>query len=234
MQTASGDMTALNSVAAFRALSPQGKALLERGRRIHHVEAACSLIEKGDPVSGAYFVLSGRLRVFTMTPGGREATLYLLGPGDTCVLALNSLFNRLAYPAWVESETATTLAVVSGEAYRQLFESEAAIRDLTINVLSGLVFRLMSELEEVHGCTVEQRLANFILTRADGDGILHKTQQELADHIGTSREVVARLAARWGGEGVIATGRGVIRLQDRRALRALSGVAEPPTRRPSP
>ena len=32
-----------------------------------------------------------------------EATLYVINPHETCVLALNCIFNDLLYPAWVEA-----------------------------------------------------------------------------------------------------------------------------------
>lgn len=122
-------------------------------------------LHKGQPVSGAYVVLAGRLRVFSLSPNGTEATLYFIDPGETCVLALNCLFNDLLYPAWVQAETASSIALIPGAVYRKLFERETAIQNLTVHTLSTLVFRLMSELELVHSSHHKQRLANFILMR---------------------------------------------------------------------
>lgn len=102
------------------------------------------------------------------------------------------------------------MAVVPGQIYRALFESERAIQDLTVRALSTLVFRLMDELDHVHSCTLEQRLANFLLVRASGTRVVWQTQQEIAGQIGTSREVVARLIGRLLTRGLIATGRGSV------------------------
>lgn len=216
----------LDVVPAFRALGPDGRALLERGVRRLSAPADRVIVEKGGAVSGAYFVLSGGLRVFTLTPAGREAALYDIGPGETCVLALNGLFNDLLYPAWVRAETDTAVAVVPGRLYRDLFEREAAIRDLTVRSLSTLVFRLMAELEDVHALTVEQRLANFLVERASAQGRVRKTQQELAAHIGTSREVVGRLMARFADRGMVATRRGDITVLDAPALGRIGTAGE--------
>lgn len=169
-----------------------------------------TITERGQDVSGAYFVLEWRVRVFSLLPSGKEATLYALRPGETCILALNSLFNDLFYPAWVQAEPPPTVAVVPGRIYRALFESEWAIQDLTVRAMSTLVFRLMDELDNVHACTLEQRLASFLLVRASGERVVRQTQQEIAGHIGTSREVVARLIGRLVARGWIATGRGTV------------------------
>ncbi|MBF0268370.1 MAG: Crp/Fnr family transcriptional regulator [Alphaproteobacteria bacterium] len=214
-------MAGLDKVAAFRALSEKGKALLKQGAATHRFKGGNVIIDKGQNVSGAYFVLEGRLRVFTYTPAGREATLYLIEPGETCILALNSLFNRLLYPAWVQTERATTVAVVPGPVYRSLFESEPSVQGLTVEALSTLVFRLMGELEQVHSHTLDQRLASFLLLHASAECAVGMTQQEIAGHIGTTREVVARLLGRMAKQGWIETKRGNVRILKAPALAAL-------------
>lgn len=211
-------MTGLDAVAAFRALSPAGRELLGRGVATSRFPAGKTIVDKGQDVSGAYFVLDGRLRVFTYAENGREATLYQIARGETCILAVNSLFNDLLYPAWVQCEAPTTVAVVAGPVYRALFESERAIRDLTVGALSTLVFRLMGELEEVHSCTLDQRLARFLLLHAASDRTLRKTQQDIAGHIGTSREVVGRLMAKFAASGWIETRRGSVSIRQPAAL----------------
>lgn len=215
-------MSDLWRIGAFAKLSEQGRRMVERGSQLHRFSADKTLIEKGQDVSGAYFVVEGRLRVYSLLPGGKEATLYHITPGETCVLALNSLFNDLLYPAWVKTEPATTVAVVPGRLYRELFESERTIQDLTVATLSTLVFRLMAELDQVHSCTLEQRLAGFLLVRASSRAKVRQTQQEIASQLGTTREVVARLTSRMANRGWIATGRGEITILQPSLLSALA------------
>jgi len=202
-------------------LSEQGKKLFDE-RLLHHTfPKGRVLLEKGDNVSGAYFVLRGQLRVYTYSPMGKEATLYMIEPGETCVLALNSMFNNILYPAWVETECETVLGVLPGEIYRSLFRHEVGIQDLTVQALSTAVFRLMDELEQVHGQKLDQRLAGFLLMRASSAGVVLKTQQEIAAHIGTTREVVAKLLGEFSCKGWVATSRGQVRLCDAKALTTL-------------
>jgi CRP/FNR family transcriptional regulator, anaerobic regulatory protein len=207
------------ALETFLPLSPDGRAVLQRSVHYYQFDAQEPVVHKGQAVSGAYLVTRGRLRVFTFSPQGTEATLYHLDAGETCVLALNCLFNDLRYPAWVESDAGTQVALIPGKVYRNLFESEAAVRDLTVSALSTLVFRLMGELEQLHACNLDQRLANFLLVNSSGDGNLHMTQQTIASHLGTSREVIARLVRGFVAQGCIETGRGVIRLRDTERLR---------------
>ena len=172
---------------------------------------------KGDAITGAYLVLSGALRVFTTSSAGAEATLYFLNPGDTCVLAANCLFSDTPYPASVQSETPTVVAFIPGRVYRILFAEEQAIQDLTLKAFSGVVSRLMSELEKVHVAGQRERLAEFLLNHAS-QGVLRITQQRLAGHLGTSREVVARLIGDMVSQGVIHSQRGAVTIKDHAAL----------------
>lgn len=118
-------MTVLDELERFEPfskLSNHGKTLLAQGAIRKECAKSTIALIKGQTVSGAYVVLSGRLRVFTYTPGGTEATLYFINPGETCVLALNCLFNDLLYPAWVQAEEVTVVSLILGDVYRKLFE----------------------------------------------------------------------------------------------------------------
>jgi CRP/FNR family transcriptional regulator len=174
------------------------------------------------------------LRVFTISPNGVEATLYILSPGETCVLALNCVFNDLLYPAWVQAEQPSLVCVIPGAVYRRLFEIEGAVRDFTVRNLATLVYRLMSELEQVHGSHHRQRLIHFILHHASSDGVLRMTQQQVAGHIGTTREVVARLMQELVTARLVRTARGEIRISDLFGLkRSLNPVTNQRTGRGS-
>jgi len=210
-----------NNLPVFQNISSQGRCLLDQGLIHKAFPPSTELLYRGAQISGAYIVTKGRLRVFSISPSGAEATLYCIDPGETCVLALNCLFNDLLYPAWVATETETSVAILPGPTFRQLFESEPSIQNLTVHALSSLVFRLMGELEQVHFCTLEQRLANLLLLRASTEGILRMTQQELAYHLGTTREVIARLMGDLVLKGLVKTRRKEITIVNAKALAAL-------------
>ena len=211
-------MAATDQLESYLELSPQGQKQLRDGVQLVALEKAGEIIHKGQQVSGAYLVTRGRLRVFTYTPQGNEATLYFIRPGETCVLALNCLFNDLRYPAWVESDADTEVAVIPGPLYRRLFEQESSIQDMTVQALSTLVFRLMNELEQIHSFNLDQRLASFLLNHANDAGEVHLTQQALAGHLGTSREVIARVMQGFSAHKLVQTKRGLVRILDAQGL----------------
>ncbi|KAF1709249.1 cAMP-binding protein [Pseudoxanthomonas kalamensis DSM 18571] len=220
-------MGTLDHVQVFERLGPAGKALLDRGTVRITAQRQQSLLYKGQSISGAYVVIDGCLRVYTISPSGTEATLYTLAPGETCVLALNSLFNDLRYPAWVEAQEDSSIAFIPGNVYRSLFATEASVRDLTVRALSTLTFRLIQELEVMHSGRNKDRLAHFLLHHATNDGTIRMTQQRIAQHLGTTREVVTRLIGELADAGLVETARGriVILDCDRLTLLASPGLS---------
>jgi CRP/FNR family transcriptional regulator len=182
------------------------------------------VLRRGDPVDGVFLVTSGTLRVYHLTAEGREATLYRVRPGETCILALTAAFRREQYPAWVETEaTPLRFALLPGEEFRRLYDQEPAFRGFVFEVLSGRVFELMSRLEELGSLSLEQRLAAFLLAEADGAAEVAMSQARLAAHLGTAREVVSRSVRSLAACGLVATSRGRIRLLDVPALRERAG-----------
>ncbi len=202
-------------------LTDSGKRSFNQYMIKKQFERGSQVILKGDCVSGVYFVLEGTLRVFTISADGRETTLYKIEKGDTCILALNSFFSNLLYPAWVEADQDSLIAIIPGDSYRLLFAKEPVIQDITIRALSSAVFGLMSELDLRHSQSLEQRLARYLMTHASSEGKVFKTQQNFASELGTTREVIGRFMAQFAKQKLITSQRGVVSLLDKDGLRKL-------------
>ena len=159
--------------------------MLARELQILDVPETKTLIHRGDTVGGAYLVMEGTLRIYNLAANGRQTTLYWVEPGDSCILAMNCAFRDLAYPAWVENDgVPTKLAVVPSAAYRSLFAVEPAVQAYTFEVLSARIFELMSILEDVNTLDMEQRLADFLLRKCDGSGVVALSHARIAAGLG--------------------------------------------------
>lgn len=194
-------------------LSARSKHLIGMHGRIRVLRRGAAVIRKGDRVGGMYFVIAGRLRVFTISPGGEEASLYVVDRGESCLLATSALFADMLYPAWVEvAAKETRLFVIPSEVFRTLFEAERTVRDFTVNILSRRVFDLMILLEETALFSLEDRLKNFLVRSVNESHELEITHEKIAASLGTSREVVSRKLQQLSQAGLIETSRGSVRL----------------------
>jgi CRP/FNR family transcriptional regulator, anaerobic regulatory protein len=190
------------------------------------VEPAQVLLQRGDPVDGAFLIVGGSLRAYYITSEGREATLYRVESGETCVLALTSAINRKPYPAWVDAGTqGGSLVRVPGAMFTRMLDDERAFRHFVFGALAGRVFELMQTLEETGSAQIEQRVARFLLRRMDSDGAVRATQSGIASELGTAREVVFRALRALSARNVVVTGRNRIQIIDARELARIANAA---------
>ena len=188
------------------------------------VAPASRVLERGDAAGGAYLVVGGVLRVFYITSEGREATLYHVEPGGTCVLALTATLAAEPYPAWVEAgNRGAEVVCVPSRLFQRLLDGEGGFRQFVFAALSARIFELMQTLEETGSAQLEQRLARYLLRHADAAGSLRITQAGIAAELGTAREVVFRALRSLAERGLVQTGRMRIRVTDPEALRTIAG-----------
>ena len=81
-----------------------------------------------------------------------------------------------------------------------------------------LLASLFTLVDEVAFAPLEQRLARRLLAEADATQKVAKTHQQLADDVGSVREMVSRHLGEWERAGWVRTGRGQIEIVDRYAL----------------
>jgi CRP/FNR family cyclic AMP-dependent transcriptional regulator len=123
------------------------------------------LINEGDPGASLYIVLEGRLRAYASSPEGREATTCCVvqGPQLQCFLA--------AHPDFALHLSQKLIRMV-----RRLTEQ---VKSLALQDVYGRMVRLLMELSEPAGT---ERIVREKLT-----------QQDIADRVGSSREMVNRV-----------------------------------------
>jgi CRP/FNR family transcriptional regulator len=189
-------------------------------RHTVHVEAPSGhvLFTEGAPCRGFPLVLKGEVRVAKVSAAGRSLELYRVTPGEMCVLSTTCLFGQVAHSADAACVEATELVLLSADGFEEL-TAEPAFRRYAFGVLAERIAQLMTLVEAVAFQRLDQRLAAALL----GSGaVLQATHQELADEVGTVREIVTRLLKRFEAEGLVSMGRRRIELRDPAALRDIA------------
>ena len=166
------------------------------------------------------FVLEGAIRVFKTAESGREITLYRVEEGQSCILSSGCGSGIVSFPATAVAERATSAAFVSSETVRRLLAEGAAFRDFVLQQYSQRMAEVMELVQEVAFRRVDERLAQWLVEhsstaeRGSGSapGLVEATHQELADHVGTSREVVSRILKDWEQRKVLQISRGSLML----------------------
>jgi CRP/FNR family transcriptional regulator len=175
---------------------------------------------EADPCRGFPLVLSGRIRVVKSDPRGRRLKLYDVGPGDSCILTSSCLLSQRAYPAEGVTESEVELALVPAPLFVALVDQFEPMRRHVFALFADRLVEMMALVESVAFQRLDQRLAARLL----GHGaVLRLTHQQLADELGSAREIVSRVLGQFAQEGAIRSGRQEIEILDAARLRRRAG-----------
>ena len=182
-----------NTISFANKMSDRILSELKLHSENHHFKKDETIIHKGQEIGGAYIVLSGTLRIFTMDLQGNEKPIYSLNAGEICIFSINCIFKRIVYPAWVkvDSKSANVLAIPTVK-FKELYDMESSVRDYVLNSMSERIFDLMSSIEEVSIYDLGHRINSFLVRSYSSNQILHISHQDIATSLGTAREVVSR------------------------------------------
>jgi CRP/FNR family transcriptional regulator, anaerobic regulatory protein len=97
-------------------------------------------------------------------------------------------------------------------------QSSQPFRELVLADYSRLLANMIKLVDEVTFSSLPRRLAHRLLADADSEDVVTKTHQQLAHDLGSAREVISRHLSEWESAGIIASGRGRIRLCDKTAI----------------
>ena len=128
-----------------REIDPAIAALLEDAKPIV-VPADQYVFNAGDPCQNYLLVLKGDIRVQIISTGGREATLYRIGPGGSCILTTSCILGREHYPAEAITETEVLAVAISTARFEMALEQSARFREF---VFDSFASRLASVIERV-------------------------------------------------------------------------------------
>src|SRR3974390_157195 len=145
------------------------------------------LFNEGDACSGLFLIASGKIRIFKLSPSGREQVLAVEGPGSS--FAELPVFGGGAYPASASVLENAELLFISRKDFQNFCLEHPDVSLKVIAVVGSRLRRLVGIIEELSFTTVRQRLIALILrlTQTTGtpssNGVsfeLTKSHQELA------------------------------------------------------
>jgi CRP-like cAMP-binding protein len=221
------DMAAntIERIALFRDLNPDARGVLAESGEIRRFARGAMLWNAGDAPAGLHVVIEGEVRVVRIV-SGRQHVVHTEGPGGT--LGEVPLFDGAGYPATAIAACATTCAVFSRETLQRAIECDARLAFALLGRLAARLRQVIGRLDGANSRTVRQRLSQFLVARSAEVGVptfaLGGTQTEVAEELGTLREVLVRELRELREAGIIeAAGRGRFRVRDAARLRRLAG-----------
>lgn len=162
---------------------------------VRRFPAQAVLINEGDTADALYIVLSGRVKVYAANEEGKEVVITTHGAGEYVgELSLDGGIRS----ASVMTMEPTTCCVVSGANLREFI---AVHPDFALHLIHKLIWRLRHATDRVKSLALDdvyERVVRLLLDTSDpsGEGRLVRerlTQQDIAERVGASREMVSRI-----------------------------------------
>lgn len=198
------------------ALSPSDRELVLTGSSRVSYAAGFVAYDRAVAKPFAAVAESGLVRLFVQSEDGRQASISYLHPGD--IYAVGDMLPP--GPAHIQALEDSVLLMIDPENLFRLAVINLAIAEVAIRTL-GLVVRHLERIITVRSLgSMTERLAFDLLERASdaqirgGELLCRVTHQQLADSIGSTREVVTRLLGDLRRSGLVVTSPGRVRVVD--------------------
>jgi len=223
---------ALDASALFEGLTaPEREALLGISRT-RWAPRNSLLFSEGDAAGGFFLIVSGRVKVFKVSPDGKEQILHIFGVGE--IVGEVAVFSGKHFPASAVTLQDSDLLYIPRDGFLRLATGRPQI---LLNMLATLSRRLRLftvQIERLTLMEVASRLAQVLLEvgRSGVAGAEHiaelgVTKGQLANQIGATPETLSRTFRKMSRKGLIKVNRNRVTLCDREGLEQLaSGVGQ--------
>ena len=153
------------------------------------------LINEGEQGNSLFIVLSGRVKVYASNAAGKEIVIDFHGPGE-CVGEMS--LDGAPRSASVMTTEPTTCAIVTREQFREFIRERP---DFALYLIGKLIQRARRATENVKSLALTDvygrlvRLLGSLARDVDGTMVVSEkfTQQQIAERVGSSRDMISRL-----------------------------------------
>ena len=182
------------------------------------------ILHSGDECTGLYLIKSGQLRAYILSDEGREITIYRLFDRDICLFSASCMIQSIQFEITIEAEKDTQLWLIPVYVYKSIMAQSAPVANFTNELMASRLSDVMWLIEQVLWKSMDKRVAAFLLDEVsiENTNSLKITHEEIANHIGTHREVVTRMLKYFQTEGMVKLSRGTIEIINEEQLEALS------------
>lgn len=186
-------------------------------RRFYH--KGQTILHQGDRGDSLFVIVSGRVRIYTLSPEGHELSIWIYDEGD--FFGEMALLTGEPRSACAEAMQSTEVLVLHRQAFRDYLLANPLAAIHTIEALSKRLRRTTESAEGLFSLNVTQRIARKLLELMDRFGVpqedgvlidLNLSQEAMATLVGTTRESANRALRHLRDEGIVEVNRSRIRV----------------------
>lgn len=191
------------------------QSLLKEGTIIQYPSGA-TITEPGKFIKIVPLILEGSIKILRVDEDGKELFLYYLESGETCALSLTCCSANKASEIKAVTEEDTLILGIPIHKHEEWTDQFKQWKEFVAMTYQTRFQEMLIALDAVAFKRMDQRLMGYIVTKMKQhkSNELHTTHQEIANELGTSREVISRLLKQLEKKKWIELGRNVIYIRD--------------------
>ncbi len=177
------------------------------------------IFDEGSECNTLAVIITGRVRVYKLGESGKEITIYRIFEGESCILTISSILSNLTFPATAVAEEETEALILPADIFKELVNKDEAWRNYTFGLVNKRLANIITVVEKVAFKRMDERIAEFLVKKSDSEpNGLNITHQEIADELGTHREVISRILKEFEKLELIKLSRNRIEILNRNEL----------------
>lgn len=171
-----------------------------------------TIVSENASVHSIPIVTKGSIKVLQSDDTYKEMVLYYLRPGETCIMSfLAGLYHDTSKVKAVAEEK-SEVVFIPVEKIRELIREYPEWLNYIFQIYHKRFEELLEVVDAVAFKNMDERLLSFLKKRSEviGSRTLTMTHEQLAQELGTAREVISRLLKKMEAEGLVELGRNKI------------------------
>lgn len=182
------------------------------------------IFSEGEEAIGFFVVLTGRVKVFKLSPEGKEQILHIFGSGEP--FGEVPVFKGENFPAHAQALEESRIFCFPKGSFVSLVKKNPSLALNMLAILSLRLRRFAHLIDDLSLKEVPGRLATYLLyvseqNKGSDDLELTITKGQLASLLGTIPETLSRILGRMARQGLITSEGNRIRIMDRQGLQDL-------------
>ena len=180
------------------------------------VAAGFKMMEIGDYVKAMPLLVSGAIKILRQDTDGDELLLYFLEKGDTCALTLTCCVAQTKSKIRAIAETDSKLIMIPIKKMEEWSEKYKSWRHFVFESYNNRLNEMLETIDSIAFLKMDERLLKYLAekVRISKNNTIHKTHQEIAYELHTSRVVISRLLKKLETLGKIELNRNAILIKD--------------------
>jgi CRP/FNR family transcriptional regulator len=178
------------------------------------LDRGVNILKEAHYISSVPLVIQGRIKVTRHDDTGKEVLLYYIDPGESCALSIAAGLNHQKSVAFADTDVKTQMLSVPIGLIESLISQFPGMNDFVLKLFHNRFNELVQFIDSVVFKTMDFRLIELLKKKQKQTGMatLEITHQQLANELGTAREVVSRLLKQLENESRLINYRGKIKL----------------------